>query len=52
MEFEMKCRIGFGFEKPKSVHLWFLSTPVFPNLFRLTATAREKYNLWHPLADS
>jgi len=24
MDFEMKCRIGFGFEKPKSVHPWWL----------------------------
>jgi len=24
MDFKMKCRIGFGFEKPKSVHLWLL----------------------------
>jgi len=20
----MKCRIGFGFEKPKSAHLWYI----------------------------
>jgi len=41
MDFEMKCRIGF--EKPKSVRLWFLlSEPVFPNLFRLTATYKRE----------
>jgi len=22
MDFKMKCRIGFGIEKTKSVHLW------------------------------
>jgi len=25
MDFEMKNRIGFGFEKPKSVHLCYLA---------------------------
>jgi len=24
MDFKTKCRIGFGFEKPKSVHLCYL----------------------------
>jgi len=24
MDFEMKCRIGFGFEKPKSVHVCYI----------------------------
>jgi len=24
MDLKMKCQIGFGFEKPKSVHLWGL----------------------------
>jgi len=25
MDFKMKCRIGFGFEKSKSVHLWWIA---------------------------
>jgi len=37
MDFKMKCRIGFGFEKPKSVHL---SRPPYRNGGQ-TATRRH-----------
>jgi len=37
-EFEMKCRIGFGFEKPKFVHLWSTGGPA--------ATAFQKLRLF------
>jgi len=39
MDLKMKCRIGFGFEKPKSVHLWWLQSTV--NLQRQSSTFKQ-----------